>query len=139
MFECGPAPMKQVSAENASRAPRILVAEDNSLFAMDLERILEENGCEVVGPVATAQAGIELLFSGQIDAAVLDYLLDDGTVEPLARVLDERSICYVLCTGVEEKGISGRHPRTPVLIKPFQVDDVCAVVNDLISQQQNKC
>lgn len=91
-----------------------------------------------MGPVATAEDGIKLLFSGQIDAAVLDYLLDDGTVEPLARVLDERGICYVLCTGAEEKGIARRHPRTPVLTKPFRVDDVCAAVNDLITQQLNK-
>lgn len=138
MYECGPVPIKQRRAESASRTPRVLVAEDNSLIAMDLEKILQENGCEVVGPVATAEAGIKLLFSGQIDAAVLDYLLDDGTVEPLTRVLDERGISYVLCTGADEKGIVRRHPQAPLLTKPFRVDDVCTAVNELIFQQQSK-
>jgi CheY-like chemotaxis protein len=135
MYESGPAAMKKVMAENASRAPRVLVAEDNWLIAMDLERILQENGCEVVGPVATTEEGIELLCSGQIDAAVLDYLLDDGTVEPLARILDEQGISYALCTGAQEKRIERRHPETPILTKPFRVDDVCTVVNDLLSKE----
>jgi DNA-binding response OmpR family regulator len=115
-------------------SPRVLVAEDSSLIAMDLEKILQENGCEVVGPVSSAEDGIAALLSGPIDAAILDYLLADGTVEPLAKVLDERGIAYVLCTGAQERGLSHRYPPAPVLTKPYRVDDVCAAVKELLGQ-----
>src|SRR5262249_848084 len=38
-------------SQNALAGLRILVAEDESLIALDVERILGDFGCEVVGPV----------------------------------------------------------------------------------------
>ena len=40
------------SASSPLDGCRILVAEDESLIALDLERILEDFGCEVVGPLS---------------------------------------------------------------------------------------
>ena len=42
------------SASSPLDGCRILVAEDESLIALDLERILEDFGCEVVGPLSIA-------------------------------------------------------------------------------------
>jgi DNA-binding NarL/FixJ family response regulator len=49
---------------------RILIAEDEGLIALELERMLETFGCEVVGPVSSVrevleQAWTTLVFKGQ--------------------------------------------------------------------------
>ena len=66
--------------------PRVLIVEDNSLIAMDLEDILSNYGCAIVGSTATVEKALEALEREAIDVAVIDYLR--GTSQ-LAKVLDD--------------------------------------------------
>jgi DNA-binding NarL/FixJ family response regulator len=54
---------------------------------MDLQMIVEDHGCEVVGTCATVRGGLELAEDARIDAAILDVRLKDGDVFPLAERL----------------------------------------------------
>ena len=63
-------------------SPRILIVEDNTLIAMDLEDILEGFGCQVVGPVGTVREALALLKELQVDVAVVDFQLEDGNSGP---------------------------------------------------------
>ena len=113
--------------------PRVLIVEDSTLIAMDLEDILEGFGCEVIGPVGTLKEALVCLEQEPIDVAVVDYLLEDGNAGPLAESLNEKSIPFVICTGSGEVEISSRFPYTPILGKPYNPDDVSLVVNSLIA------
>ena len=77
---------------------RVLVMEDEFLVAMALEALLEEMGCEVVGPFATVSAGIEVAGASRLDAAVLDVNLRDGIVSPIAERLRARGVPVILHT-----------------------------------------
>ena len=63
---------------------RILVAEDNVLAAMELEQVLEDCGCETVGPAATVDQALRLAREERLDGAVLDVNLRDQAVFPVA-------------------------------------------------------
>ena len=119
-------------------APRVLVAEDNMLIGLDLEKILQDSGCEVVGPFPTAKAAIDKMGSEHVDVAVIDFFLADGTAEPVARLLDQRGIPYALCSGAGRKAFSNGFPHTPILAKPYNADDVSSVVNSLMASLLNK-
>ena len=80
------------------KGARVLVMEDEFLVAMALEALLEEMGCEVVGPFATVSAGIEVAGASRLDAAVLDVNLRDGIVSPIAERLRARGVPVILHT-----------------------------------------
>jgi hypothetical protein len=70
-----------------NQRPRIMVCEDEPLIALNLIAIIEECGCEPIGPFATGKEALARLRKQRIDAAFLDVDLADGASTPLARVL----------------------------------------------------
>ena len=127
--------MQQKADFHRLPAPRVLVVEDNTLIAMDLEEILKTYGCQVVGPSCSVTEALTLLADGSVDVAVVDYLLEDGTAAPLAKALDEKGIPYAICTCAREDEICSLYPRTPILGKPYNPDDVSLVVNSLMASR----
>lgn len=79
---------------------RVLVVEDEALVALDLCLVLEALGCSPVGPAGTVDAAIELLRSQpDLDAALLDEHLGTALVTPVAEVLAERGVPFVVVSG----------------------------------------
>ena len=54
---------------------RILLAEDEGLIALELERMLVDLGCDVVGPITSVDGVLENAERGGFDGAVLDINL----------------------------------------------------------------
>lgn len=77
---------------------RILLVEDLFLVADKFVHILNEWGCEVIGPARTLSAAHYLSRVSQIDGALLDVYLDDVTVFPLAAELTARNIPFLFLT-----------------------------------------
>ncbi len=98
---------------------RVLVVEDESLVAMLLETILEDMGCEPVGPAATVEEGLTLAAGERIDAALLDVNVAGRQVFPIAEALRERGVPFVFSTGYGEGGLPDEWRGQPTLQKPF--------------------
>lgn len=98
---------------------RVLVVEDESLVAMLLETILEDMGCEPVGPAATVEEGLRLAADGPIDAALLDVNVAGRQVFPVAEALRERAVPFVFSTGYGEGGLPDEWRGHATLQKPF--------------------
>jgi len=98
---------------------RILVVEDESLVAMLLETILEDLGCDVVGPEGTVAAGADTARSADIDAALLDVNVAGELVFPVAEALKGRGIPFVFSTGYGEGGLPEQWRGHPTIQKPF--------------------
>ena len=97
----------------------VLVAEDEALIAMDLEMILQELGCAVLGPAASAADALLLLARRRPDAALLDLVLTDGPAAPVAEALAAAGVPFALLTGTAG---TPDHPAlrgAPRLDKPF--------------------
>ncbi len=88
---------------------RILVAEDNVLAVMELEQVLEDCGCETVGPAATVDQALRLARDEPLDGAVLDVNLRDQAVFPVAEELARRGIRTIFATGYEHSYAFPKH------------------------------
>jgi DNA-binding NarL/FixJ family response regulator len=81
------------------RGCRVMIVEDEMLVAMELENLLAEQGCAVVGPAPTADRALALLGEGLPDAAILDVNLNGHTAVPVAMALSAQGVPFVLATG----------------------------------------
>jgi DNA-binding response OmpR family regulator len=78
---------------------RVLVVEDDTLLAMDLEETLIDAGAIVVGVCQTLDDGMTPANDDDFAVAVLDFSLGTDNVSPLARRLVRRGLPFVLYTG----------------------------------------
>ncbi len=102
-------------------ARRILIVDDEPLIAMMLSDWLGELGHAVVGPALTAADALSLIDDNEIDGAILDVTLGDGTSYGLAEVLQQRTVPLIFATGHRSEGIDPRFRGAPTLQKPFDL------------------
>jgi CheY-like chemotaxis protein len=104
---------------------RILIVEDESLVAMLLETILEDMGCQALGPASTVEAGLELAQGPEApDAALLDVNVAGRPVFPLAEHLRAAGVPFVFSTGYGEGGLPEEWRGQPTIQKPFTEEAV---------------
>ncbi len=77
----------------------VLLVEDNFLNGIALQQSLEDMGCQVVGPVASVQKGLEIVRDACIDLAVLDINIIGGVSVPIAEKLIELDRLFLFVTG----------------------------------------
>ena len=99
---------------------RVLIVEDESLVAMLLETILEDMGCETVGPASNIDDGLTMARdTPNIDAALLDVNVAGRVVFPVAEVLRDRGVPFVFSTGYGAGGLPEEWQHQPTIQKPF--------------------
>jgi CheY-like chemotaxis protein len=98
---------------------RVLVVEDEALVALQLEDMLHELGCTIVGPASRVGQALALLGGQQVDAAVLDLNVAGELVYPVADALASRRLPYIFATGYGASGLTEPYRLRPVLQKPF--------------------
>lgn len=125
-------PSGRRAINGACLSPRVLVVEDQTLIAMDLQALLEDTAFVVVGPAISVADATVLLATEQVDLALVDFMLADGEACPLIEQLKAKSIPFALCTGTDCHKLRGAYPHTPILGKPYKVEDVLKVMSDLL-------
>jgi CheY-like chemotaxis protein len=85
--------------DSVLRGHRILIVEDETIVGMELESLLERQGCTVVGPAPTVARALELLGRESPDAALLDLNLNGQPAIPVAAALLARKVPFVVVTG----------------------------------------
>jgi len=98
---------------------RVLVVEDESLLAETLCDLLQDAGCEPVGPAATVAAALRLIELGGIDVALLDIRLRQETSFPIAHVLRQRGIPWLFLTSYAQHQLPDDLSDALVIEKPF--------------------
>jgi two-component SAPR family response regulator len=96
---------------------RILIVEDEFLLAMELEMLLQQRGCMVLGPVSSVDQALAMLDGEPPDVALLDVNLKGERATPVAVALHARGVPFVLITGY-----SGRQLSEPELHEAPRVD-----------------
>jgi hypothetical protein len=86
--------------------------------------MLEDLGCEVVGPVATLAEALELCSTTDAEAAVINIVLQGETAYAVATILAARNIPFGFATGVDHDHTDGRWKNWPFLSKPYSNQDL---------------
>ncbi|MEM6742208.1 MAG: response regulator, partial [Pseudomonadota bacterium] len=110
----------------------VLVVEDMLLLAMGAERYLKILGADEVVVASSCQEALAAVKERSIDLALLDVHLDQETSAPVARVLIEAGIPFLVATGygTADVGIE-EFDGVPVISKPFGVEDIAESVSRL--------
>ncbi len=101
-----------------ARPLKVLVVEDESLVALDIENMLEEMGCKVVASVPRLVRALDVASRLDFDLAVLDINLAGEVVYPLAFRLAERGIPFLFSTGYSTADLPDQLRDRPILRKP---------------------
>jgi len=115
---------------------RVLVVEDEALVALQLEDMLTELGCAVIGPASRVGQALELLGGEPVEVAVLDLNIAGELVYPVADELGNRGLPYIFVTGYGTSGLTEPYRSRPVLEKPFARRELLRAILDTLQQQQ---
>lgn len=113
---------------------RILVVEDQAPIALQMEDMLVESECQVVGPASRVEQALKLLDEQTVDAAVLDLNIAGEMVYPVAEVMDARGLPYVFATGCDPSDIAAPYKQKPVLRKPFSRRTLLEAIQRIVGQ-----
>jgi CheY-like chemotaxis protein len=111
---------------------RILVIEDSPVVGPFTVDILDELGCEVIGPAPNMAAARSLVEAGGFDAALMDVHIRGERVFPLCEMLSAKGIPFVLTSGYADWTMPEQWRDRPRLNKPYTIDQVEAALGALL-------
>jgi two-component system, response regulator PdtaR len=118
--------------------PRLVVAEDQALIRLDLERLLEEAGFDVCGAARDGQEAVELALELCPDVVVLDVKMPrlDG-VEAARRILAAGFVPIVMLTAYGYGELISRAVDAGVVgfvVKPFKESALIEALHEALVQ-----
>jgi two-component system, response regulator PdtaR len=118
--------------------PRLVIAEDQALIRLDLERLLDEAGFDVCGSARDGQEAVELVLELRPDLVVLDVKMPrlDG-VEAARRILAEGFVPIVMLTAYGYGELISRAVDAGVVgfvVKPFKESALVEGLREALQQ-----
>ena len=111
----------------------ILLLEDSFLVAVDCEAILTELGAAQVHIASTLAEARDILSRARIDFVLLDIDLGQETGTPLAGLLAQRGVPFVIATGygddvLRDELLAGRL----VIFKPYTAEGLERTIGEAL-------
>jgi AmiR/NasT family two-component response regulator len=121
-----------------SPRPRLVVAEDQALIRLDLERLLDEAGFDVCGSAPDGQEAVALTLELRPDLVILDVKMPrlDG-VEAARRILADRFVPIVMLTAYGYGELISRAIDVGVVgfvVKPFKESTLVEALHEALQQ-----
>ena len=107
-----------------------MIVEDQALLAMELELVLGECGCEVVGCAMDKAGAFSIAEHERPELALIDLNLLDGLTGPeiARRMVGELGCAVVFLTANPEQIPEGFAGALGAVSKPFDEATICAVI-----------
>jgi len=124
----------------AEIATDVLIIEDETFIAMDLESLVKNLGHNVIGVARTHKDAIELVRRKTPGLILADIQLADGSsgLDAVNEMLKNFEVPVVFITAYPERFLTGERPEPAFLIsKPFQPAMVSAVASQALFFQRN--
>lgn len=128
--------MNDSEQSRALKGLRVLIVEDEAPIALQVEDMLVESECEVVGPASRVTQALKLLDERPVDAAVLDLNIAGDMVYPVADALDKRGLPYLFATGYAASSLSEPYQARRVLQKPFSRRELLRAIQDVLDASE---
>lgn len=109
---------------------RVMIVEDQALLAMELELVLTDSGCDVIGCAMDRASAFAIAERERPDLALIDVNLLDGMTGPqiAQRLVSEHSAAVVFLTANPEQIPDGFSGALGAVSKPFDEQTIRAVV-----------
>ena len=128
--------MEQSGRELAAEiATDVLIIEDETFIAMDLEGLVENLGHRVLGVARTHSAAVTLAKTKRPGLILADIQLADGSsgLDSVNELLKTFEVPVIFITAYPERFLTGERPEPAFLIaKPFQPATVSAVISQVL-------
>ena len=121
-------------ADDTFEGRRILVIEDSPVVGPYTVDVLEELGCEVVGPAPNMAAARDMISNETFDAALMDIHIRGERVFTLCEVLEGKGVPFVLTSGYADWTMPEKWQDRPRLQKPYTIGDVSEALAGLFDQ-----
>ncbi|KIZ39579.1 MULTISPECIES: response regulator [Rhodopseudomonas] len=124
----------------AEIATDVLIIEDETFIAMDLESLVKNLGHNVIGVARTHSDALALAKTKKPGLILADIQLADGSsgLDAVNELLREFEVPVVFITAYPERFLTGERPEPAFLIsKPFQPAMVSAVASQALFFQRN--
>ncbi|MGB7102660.1 MAG: response regulator [Xanthobacteraceae bacterium] len=119
----------------AEIATDVLIIEDETFIAMDIEALVESLGHRVIGVARTHSEAIALARKKPPGLILADIQLADGSsgLDAVNELLDSFEVPVIFITAYPERFLTGKRPEPAFLIaKPFQLAVVSAVASQAL-------
>ena len=116
-------------------ASRVLIIEDESIIALDLENLVVDLGHRVVGLAATRDEAVAKARSQKPGLILADINLGEGGsgIDAVAEILRSFDIPVIFITAYPERLLTGERPEPTYLItKPFLPETVQATIGQAL-------
>jgi len=118
------------SLPSKPRPSRVLIVEDEYMTARELKHAAQSAGGAVVDACPTVQQGMDIgVRMGPGDLAILDIVLPDGAVYPLADALLSKGTRVIFVTGLPQDIIPDCYRAVPCFTKPIRRSLIRDIVN----------
>lgn len=119
------------------RALDVLVIEDESIIAKDIELIVSDLGHRVIGPARTQEEALSLALKARPAVVVADVKLADGSSGILAvnEMLKSIDAAVIFVTAVPQWLQTGELEPVLVIPKPYTVEEIKAAVSHATSRR----
>jgi CheY-like chemotaxis protein len=116
-------------------ASRVLIIEDESIIALDLENLVAELGHKVVGSAATKDEAVTKARSQKPGLVLADINLGEGGsgIDAVTEILRTFDIPVIFITAYPERLLTGERPEpTDLITKPFLPETVQATIGQAL-------
>ena len=116
-------------------ASRVLIIEDESIIALDLETIVQDLGHEVVAISSTRRDAVAQARAHKPGLVLADVRLADGSsgIDAVTDILESFDVPVIFITAYPERLLTGERPEPTYLIsKPFLAETVVAAVGQAL-------
>ena len=122
---------------------KILIVDDASFMRGSLKYIAESGGHEVVGMAKNGKEALEMYAKFKPDLVTLDILMKemDGitALKEIMKRDPKAKVIMVTALGHEEKQQEAQnHGASGFIRKPFKLDDIIGVINNVLAQTNLK-
>jgi len=121
---------------------KILIVEDESIIAIEIESYLIKLGYEIVGIASTADDAYEKAMNNRVDLILMDiYLIKSNGIDAALKIKKEKNIPILFLTAhMDEETIERAITVNPVayLTKPFNRQELFAAIKIGLSQCCNR-
>lgn len=109
----------------------VLIVEDEFIIGLMLLQEIGRAGGDAIGPATSVAGALKEIESRNIDLAILDAKLGDGSGAELTTSLEERRIPFVVVSGYDKVNLPCALQSAPFVSKPITLPVLMEAIQGL--------